>query len=166
MLKSRPFQFSLREMLLTITAIGACLALMLQNVRNWIPFRGTVLAYEFSLQDAVNRIASQHGVSPHASGSGGSGRGSGPHGCESRASYGFRIPKKDRLAVFDSLKREVEAILKDSGCTLDGGGSGPMSFHWRYRTGSLCGVVKVDMDDISDFPEFTQISYYVAEFKK
>lgn len=161
-----PYQFSLREMLLLITAIGASLALVLQNVQNWAPLHGTGLTRDFSLQSSVKQIASSQGLGGAVSGSGGGGASSGPESREVSFSYGFRIPKKDRLAVYTALRGQIEKLLAESECRIDGGGSGSRSFHSRYQNDSLRGIVKVEMRDDSTDLEYVHISYFAVEFKK
>ena len=161
-----PYQFSLREMLLLITAIGATLALVLQNVQHWAPLQGTGLTRDFSLQLSVNQIALSQGIRGRDSGSGGGGASSGPESREVSFSYGFRIPKKDRQAVYTALRGQIERMLADSECRIDGGGSGGRSFHSRYQNDSLRGVVKVEMRDDSTDSECVEISYFAVEFKK
>jgi len=160
------FQFSLRELFLAITTAAALLCLLLQNVRHVTPFYGTLLTRDFSLDASVKKICSSRGITGNISGSGGSGSGGGPDEFHISSQYGFRISKKDRLAVFNDLKDKIHGLLKESHCDINAGGSGGSSFYLRYHTSALNGCVKADMHDAADSPEYVVISYFAIEFKK
>lgn len=160
------FQFSLRELFLAITAVAALLCLLLQNVRHITPFYGTLLTRDFSLSASIEKICTNRGITGHISGGGGTAGGGGPDEYHISSQYGFRIPKKDRLAVFGDFKNHIQGLLNDSHCRVNAGGSGGNSFYWRYQKNGLHGCVKVDMHDAADSPEYVVISYFAIELKK
>jgi hypothetical protein len=160
-----PFQYSIRELFLTITAVAACLTLVLQNVKHLVPMRGSELTANFSLQATIQELASKKGIKI-GSGSGGSSSSGGPESYQTSSSYGFKIPSKDRAAIFKDFRDHIEAALSESRCKSDGGEFGSRSFSRRFHNDHLQGIVKAEMRDDSTNPEYVHITYFAVEFKK
>ena len=163
------FQFSIRELLHAITAIGALLALVLQNVKLFVPFHGTELTQEFLFPEVFQQIVSNAGISESVVRRRGGGSSRDSECRELSTYYQCEIPREDHQAVFDAIFNKIGKRLTDSGFkTLGGkgGGDGGQNFDWRYHNDSLCGVVTVKMSNNPGDPKNTYFHYFAVEFKK
>ncbi len=160
------FQFSLRELMLAITATAAMLCLIVQNISRSVPFSGTGLTSEFSLDARVNQIARDRGLSMRSWKTSDVSSSLGPDGRHDSCSIGFQLPKTDREPVFNKLAWEIEAMLSQANCEIRSYAPGSRSYHWRYRTNSFNGSVRIEMHDDANDPNYAVISYFVVEFEK
>src|SRR5262245_23375953 len=109
------WNFSLRELMLLVTAVAALLALAVKSY----PSPRTRFYYEFDAQAELQKLLRESGIQTGSSSGGGGGSSSSWEGRKhwSFASHQTKIPLGE---IGHQYAERVEVALKRAGCTLQG----------------------------------------------
>ncbi len=139
------FQFTLRESLFGVTALGAILALCLVQFGRYTT---TTFFKSFDGATAIRSICNERNITVQINSSQGGGwQGSAPATRAMR--YTLETPEGTESAIIDDLEVEIRAQLKQAGARVRSGGSsrgsatGGPDFKSGYRLGKTEGFVGV-----------------------
>ena len=150
----RFYQFSLREMLIAVVAIGAVAALFVKNR----PYAPTAFITALDERAMLEEVCDDSGILLHI---GSMSRSYGMHGGGGQyreTSLVINEPARRQFqkSVLPDFRNRIEKVLQDSGCTIESRSQGGpdqtelQEFSFKYRFGTGRGVVRAYSLERSD----------------
>lgn len=160
------FQFSIRELILLLTAVAAVLGLARTYWKDSQPLRGTELTHDAFISKEVQQFAKKSGVIGNISRSEGGSGSSKFHQRIRSGRYSFQVPSKYHDGIVYQLRQGIADKISAGGCRIIGRSSSGEQWELSYTNDSMDGVVELMAVSETGDKSCLHVMFFAIEFKK